>query len=744
MMKISSLLPCTTVLTCLVSMTTALSFRRSDVGNDSLAGDILTLKDRIYVPYGPDLTSTPVQSSDDQPWNGYGYGTGATEHWAYDTKEKYVYSQSEIGGYITVLDYATLPASVTEFSIDFGGQAVDVRDVVVCSEQGLLFLTVTDRSTVLMYDVVKRSDPKKPTLINTIQAGNSPDALKLSNDCSILAVANQNEGTSMINEGSLTLVRYFRSPAGPQTTKVDLSGFTDEYLLGRNVHMPLTKNAMEYWNNELDLGWDAAGGLLEQYNPALIMDPEFMAFNEDGSELYLNLQVNSALVRIDTATGQALSVDGYGLKPATLGTNGFDIVNDGECKLVTNPCLFLGKTPDGIFSLQYEGVNYVLTADEGSDFDLDDYEEKFDSQDLFLKNGTFAFNNWTFAEDFLVPGDASKGCTANFNEDCEALGLEWCSNFEITVGSSAVDYSDPTSPKFERIVGFGGRGISVFRVPESTSEKISLVWDSASQFEQEICSKFPWANNAVQNEDFAPVEGARWILGDESDREDIHARSDPLEDGCTLSNGSNGACPMSKTVDELAEEDGLAVESVVAGVACDRLVMIGCGENNGICLLYDITDGPERPVLLKTFSTSPASRDMNPQQAYDAGELGDLDTETMMMVTDTESPTGKAGIIMGGAISGTISFYEFVCQSHSGGGSGSSSSGVVQATSSGNESGGVDDGSGLSGGAIAGIVIVSIAIVALIVYSVIKSSRTSQKEMDTGVEQQERAVEGVA
>jgi hypothetical protein len=157
---------------------TALSFRKSDVGSDNFAGDILTLKDRMQVPYGPDLTSTPIQDSDDQPWTGYGYGTGSTEHWAYDTKEKYIYSQSEIGGFITVIDYATLPASVTEYSMDVGGRDVDARDVVVCSEEGLLFVTLTDRSTVLMYDVVKRSDPKKPTLITTIDAGNSPDAMR--------------------------------------------------------------------------------------------------------------------------------------------------------------------------------------------------------------------------------------------------------------------------------------------------------------------------------------------------------------------------------------------------------------------------------------------------------------------------------------------------------------------------------------------------------------------------------------
>jgi hypothetical protein len=96
--------------------------------------------------------------------------------------------------------------------------------------------------------------------------------VRLSNDCSILAVANQNEGTSVLSLGSLTLVKYFRSAAGPETTAVNLTVFSDEYLLERDVHMPLTRNAMEYWNNELGLGWEGTGGLLEQYNPALAME----------------------------------------------------------------------------------------------------------------------------------------------------------------------------------------------------------------------------------------------------------------------------------------------------------------------------------------------------------------------------------------------------------------------------------------------------------------------------------------
>jgi len=301
---------------------------------------------------------------------------------------------------------------------------------------------------------------------------------RLSNDCKFLAVANQNEGTSIATEGSLTLVSDFRAADGPKTTTVRLASdlINDAYLLDRDVHMPLTKNAMEFWNAELGLEWEE---LIAQYSPALAMDPEFLAFNNDGTELYLNLQDNSALARISTANGEVLAIDGYGLKSFNSGP-GVDIVDDEKCELVTNDCLYLARAPDGIATVEYGGVNYVLTADEGSDFDLDDYEEKFDSEDLFTANGTFAVAGFTADASFRDPSDKTQGCSAHFSADCDKEIMGWCSNFELTVGSSAVDYSNPSAPVMDKIVGFGGRGISIFRIPPSTNQKLEWVWDSVS------------------------------------------------------------------------------------------------------------------------------------------------------------------------------------------------------------------------------------------------------------------------
>lgn len=370
--------------------------------------------------------------------------------------------------------------------------------------------------------------------------------LRLSNDCRILAVANQNEGTDKINLGAVTLVtNFWPDDSGDISTQtVSLTQFDEAYLLEREVHLPLTKNAAIYWNTEAyeaedgqtTYGWEEPGGVIDQFNPAIAMDPEFLAFNNDGSELFINLQDNSALVRVNTATGIASSIDGYGLKSFGSSTDGVDIVKDGECKLVTNDCLHLGKTPDGITTVQYEGVDYVLTADEGSDFDIGPFEEKRDTEDLFGSNATFLHSGFTFDPSFFVPGDSTKGCTANFQADCEAnleAGLvDWCSNLEVTIGSSAVDYSVATAPKMSKIVGFGGRGIGIYRLASNPEDGITQVFDSESQFEQETCEKFSWAHNSLMDEEFAPAcdeanieeeTCPAWVLADEDGRLDINA-----------------------------------------------------------------------------------------------------------------------------------------------------------------------------------------------------------------------------
>jgi hypothetical protein len=283
--------------------------------------------------------------------------------------------------------------------------------------------------------------------------------------------------------------------------------------------MPLTEKALEYWDENSNLAdeidWSS---IRADYNPGIFMQPEFIQFSHDGTQLFVNLQQNSALVRIDVASATAEAIDGYGLKEWTTGA-GIDIIKDGGCdQFVTSPVLYSNRKPDGIATIEIDGVDYVLTADEGSDADYGPYEEKMDAGDLF--NGvTLGQRNFVASPAFFNTTDSAQGQTAPFNSDCEDNGLPWCADgLEITIGSDAVDYSDPTAPVVEKVVALGGRGISIYKLPGSYDAEIEFIWDSKSDFEVEGCSTFPWSHNGVQDEDYAPIDGARYVLNpDERD-----------------------------------------------------------------------------------------------------------------------------------------------------------------------------------------------------------------------------------
>lgn len=481
----------------------------------------LVFKDRTYVPYGPDITDPNVDVAK-QPWMGYGYGTGSTEHFAYDWKEGFLYSQSEVGAFITVVDMCTFPGAVSEFSLDLSEYDSECKDVVVCPEEGLLFMSMADANKVVMYETTKRDGSVGiPKFLKSIEVGDTPDAMKINDDCTILAVANQNEGRQLLTAGAMTLITDFRGAGGPQVKPVQLTGFTDAELIANDVHLPMTQQGMKYWNGRKFgddiLDWTLIMGD-DVYDPALFLDPEFIAFSDDNTEIYLNLQDNSAIARVDAATGTVLRIDGMGIK--SWASSGIDVVKDDGCDIfVSDPLLYTTQTPDGIASVEVDGINYILTANEGSDLDFDAYEEKFDSNDVF--DGASLTSD---LDGFIWPhGSTMEGLALHLNSECDEDVQAWCSDMEMTIGSSAVDYSNPEAPVLERVVGIGGRGMSILRVPTDSASPTTVIWDSGDEFEKEGCKAFPWSHNALQDEEYARVDGPYWLL-DDGAREDIQEK----------------------------------------------------------------------------------------------------------------------------------------------------------------------------------------------------------------------------
>jgi len=229
----------------------------------------------------------------------------------------------------------------------------------------------------------------------------------------------------------------------------------------------------------------------------------------------------------------------------------------------------------------------------------------------------------------------------------------------VTIGSTAVDYSNSTAPIFKGAVGFGGRGISIYKASD-----MKLIWDSGSDFEREQCKAYPWSHNSLQDEEFSPMTGPGNDLYASLDpsaglAETIAELNDPNVDGCEDGgDGKPGACPLSGTVDERSLKDGAGPEAIVVGHACGSTLIVTATEKQGTAFVYDASN-PKAPTLLFVHHLSPASEKKNPGVAYADGTLGDIDPESSVFLDAAASPTGKAGMMFGGAWSGTISFYEF-------------------------------------------------------------------------------------
>jgi hypothetical protein len=362
-----------------------------------------------------------------------------------------------------------------------------------------------------------------------------------------------------------------------------------------------------------------------------------------------------------TLTQFSIFLNSYGLKDWS--QYPIDVVEDGECVLQTIEGLKSLRSPDAIASFTHDGVDYIVTANEGDDLEYGAFEERVSAGDLFVGTSIPAYPGMTADASILDPTTVSEGYSRFFNAECDDTNAmtPFCSDgMRLTLGTAMVDYSDPTAPNIYQMVGIGGRGVTLYSVSDTTG--LTVVWDSGDEFERMGCEAFPWAHNSIQDEEFAPVNGTLFITADGDLQETLLEMNDPNVDGCEDGgNGQPGACPLKDLVDDRSVKDGPAPETIVIGEACGEMYMVTSNEKNGIGYLYHLQLDGEGPHLVTTFHLSPVSESLNAGLAYDARSLGEVDAESVQFLNEQDSPTGKTAILFAGAWSGTVSLWEFDC-----------------------------------------------------------------------------------
>ena len=111
--------------------------------------------------------------------------------------------------------------------------------------------------------------------------------------------------------------------------------------------------------------------------------------------------------------------------------------------------------------------------------------------------------------------------------------------------------------------------------------------------------------------------------------------------------------------EERTSKAGPSVEAIAVGRACGRLYAVTVTDRQSVMFVLDITN-PEQAYLAATTHVSPASKDKGAALAYLDRSLGDIGVLSIVFVEAEDSPSGHAGVFMGGKHSGTATFMEFV------------------------------------------------------------------------------------
>ncbi len=383
-----------------------------------------------------------------------------------------------------------------------------------------------------------------------VAVGHGPDMCTFVPDGSALLVANEGEPSNDHDaEGSVSIIDLRAGPGGASVRTVGFGELESqrERLVGEGAHLPVPGRTV-----------------------AQQFEPEYIAIAPDGRSAYVAIQEANAIVAIDVAGARIAWAHGLGLKDfSACGMDPSD--RDG---VAIRPVPVLGlRQPDTVVCWESGGARWLATSNEGEVRESGGLDEKVRMAKLKL--------------------DPARFPDADVLQRPEQLG-------RLQVSGPACDVNGDGLA--ERLVAFGGRGITIWKVE---GDAIRPAWDSGAEFERAVARR-----DGMHNRD---------------------AREKASEDSRSTSKGP--------------EPEGLALATVGG-----RTVLLAGLERPGGVLAWDVTD-PVSPTLLADFHRF--RHDVDPAGA----EAGDIAPEGVLVIPADRSPDGTVLVVVCNEVSGTTSLW---------------------------------------------------------------------------------------
>ncbi|ESO96416.1 hypothetical protein LOTGIDRAFT_159825 [Lottia gigantea] len=384
------------------------------------------------------------------------FDSGTAKESAIDTTRRILYVIGEQTAMMHVIDLSNVDTLNTILTYNFNlateGKPLDVE---YCSSALGSYVAVSFESTqhpqaeghIILYRPVTVGQPSLAPINPadpSITVGPHPDNIKFTSDCSKLVVSNEGIPGTVENNfvdppGSVDVV-VITSPTSSTVERASFS-FVDD-----------TDKTLELLN--AGVRWMVRANFdTNEINPfSNNIEPEYIAISPNDAYAYVTLQENNAIAQISLESYTVANIYPLGSKEWKYSTLDASDMDSG--KYLKKHDISSFYQPDKIAFFEWKEKLYLITADEGKQFNIPVY---------FYTDSMLA-RNLHANGDFLV----DPALAAELANDTE-LGRYFVSQF----------HDGRVSGKIRTVYGFGGRGFSVLNPSTMTRE-----WESGDEIEK--------------------------------------------------------------------------------------------------------------------------------------------------------------------------------------------------------------------------------------------------------------------
>ena len=283
------------------------------------------------------------------------------------------------------------------------------------------------------------------TFLNQVTVGALPDMITFTPDGSKILTANEgqpNDTYTVDPEGSISIIDIsggIGSLTQFNVTTLDFTAFNVQ-------ESSLISSGIRKTKSTSTLSKD--------------FEPEYITISPDSKKAWVTIQENNAIAELNLATNSISSVWSLGTKNVNIPGNGMDISDNNGQILIANWPIKAYHIPDAVANYSYNGITYLVTANEGDEKEYAGLNERTTIgastlDPVVFPNGTMLKNS----------NNAGRMRISNLHGNTDA------------------------DPELEELYCLGSRSFSIF----DTNSK-NIVYDSGDDFETYITSTAPFSS----------------------------------------------------------------------------------------------------------------------------------------------------------------------------------------------------------------------------------------------------------